>query len=133
MALEQAVERARQRITRGTEMYVDGHLDRPAYEALCAKARADMESADAELGRLRGVEPARSLPPLDVVLQAAGGWASAFRDVSVSDQREVLGVLIDQVTPERIRRAKYRVRISWTPIGEALSQATADMRLESVA
>ena len=72
---------------------------------------------------LRGIEPAPTLPSLKAVLREAGGWAAALRDGDVAARREVLAVLVDRVSPVRLRRGQYGVEIVWTPLGEALQAA----------
>jgi hypothetical protein len=111
-------------MTRATEMYVDGDLDRANYEALCDKARADLEASETELARLREARPEPALPTLDAVLGEAGDWAAALESADVPSQRDVLGALIDRVVPRRISRGKFEVEISWTPLGEGLRQLT---------
>jgi hypothetical protein len=51
-ALEQVIERARLRSTRGTEMFIDGDLVRGRYDSVCAKAEADIASAETEFATL---------------------------------------------------------------------------------
>jgi len=51
--------------------------------------------------------------------------ALALREEAKAAQREVLGVLIERVTPERIGRGRYRVEITWTARGEALRVAAS--------
>jgi hypothetical protein len=74
-ALYQAIERARQRITRGTEMLTDGDIARDRYDAVCTKAEVDISAAEAELATLSGETLIRPLPDLDGVLARVGGWA----------------------------------------------------------
>src|SRR5439155_5526065 len=60
--LERDATKARERLTRATEMYVDGQLDRDGYDGMVAKARAALEAAEQELARLRKEQPVRALP-----------------------------------------------------------------------
>jgi DNA invertase Pin-like site-specific DNA recombinase len=119
--LERTAAQARQRLLRATEMYVDGKLARDAYEPLCEKARAELETATAALQCLE--PPAHSspeLPPLAAVLADLGGWAPTLAAADVPTQRDVLVQLVQAVTPVRVRRGHYRVEITWTPLGDAL-------------
>lgn len=50
--LEGELQRARDRVRRGTELMVDGAIERQAYYDLVAKARADSESPESELAAL---------------------------------------------------------------------------------
>jgi DNA invertase Pin-like site-specific DNA recombinase len=131
--LEQVVERAKQRMTRAAEMFVDGNLDRTGYDGLCQKARADIEGADAELARLGEINADPTLPPLDEVLKDAGGWATPLRGADVPAQREVAATLIDHLEPRRVGYGRYEVSIVWTPLGEALEKMAAAMEATSAA
>jgi hypothetical protein len=84
---------------------------------------SDLEQAQSELARLGAEAPVSVLPPLEQVLAEAGGWRRALREADIAAQREVLGALIERVSPERIGRGRYRVEITWTARGEALRAA----------
>ncbi len=118
--LERIAQQARGRLTKAAVLFADGDLDRPGYELLRDKARADLEAVEAELGQLgaRTLEP--TLPPLETVLSAAGGWALALQAGDVAAQREVLATLVERVIPMRVRRGEYAAEIVWTPLGQAL-------------
>jgi hypothetical protein len=69
---QSAIERSRKRITRATELFVDGTVDKLAYDALVAKARDEVSAAEKELAEL---EPSRTrapeaLPPLESITAA---------------------------------------------------------------
>ncbi len=131
-ALEQAFERARQRIVRGTEMLLDGDLDRPSYDAICARARADIEASEAELARLPSEQPAVGLPDLQVVLREMHHWAAVLAESDVPRQREVLFHLIEQVVPHHgTVRGHYEVEIVWTTLGLALRSALGSIKEEA--
>ncbi len=120
--LESAIERSRKRITCATELFVDGNVDKAAYDALVAKAREEISAAENELAAL---QPTRakapdSLPPLESVIAAAGSWVTVMQGADAEAQREVLAVLVDHMVPVRERPGAYRVDITWTPLGEAL-------------
>jgi hypothetical protein len=124
--LEVQVQRSRERIQRATTLFVDGMIEKAAYDDLVAKARADMEAAESELPSLRrepGTTP--TLPPIEQVLAAAGSWASVLDGADVAAQREVLAVLVERIVAVRERQNVYRVDITWTPLGEALRAMTA--------
>jgi hypothetical protein len=95
---------------------------------LVAKARADSASAENELAALaRAQQPSRAnLPPLEQVLTAAGDWASVLRGADIEAQREVLVILVDRIVATRESRDVYRLEVSWTSLGEALRERTAD-------
>ncbi|MDP8921982.1 MAG: hypothetical protein M3O34_03800 [Chloroflexota bacterium] len=119
-ALEGEVARARKRLTDAAVLLVDGTIDKAGYEHLRDKATADLEAAEAELARLRGVAAMPTLPAFDDVLREAGGWAAAIRDANTSELREVIGILVEGVLPVRRRVGRYDARITWTPAGKAL-------------
>ena len=106
-------------------LFADGDIDKPGYELLRDKARADLDAATEELSRLQTVEPTVTLPPLETVLAAAEGWGAAMRDGDIAAQREVLAALIERVVPVRIERGTYGVEVTWTPLGEGLRAAVA--------
>jgi site-specific DNA recombinase len=126
--LEAQIQRARQRITRATELLVDGTIERDAYDDLVAKARTDAEVADAELVTMSRAmkRAAPKLPPLADVLAAAGSWTSVLQGADVVAQREVLAVLLERVVAERERQGVYRVDLTWTPLGVALRVPTTN-------
>jgi hypothetical protein len=74
-----------------------------------------------------------TLPPLADVLRAAGGWATALAGADVPTRREVLAELIERVVPVRLAPGRYRVEITWTPLGEALRALAAGAVTESAA
>lgn len=126
--LESQVQRARERIRRGTEMFVDGRIGQQAYDDLVAHARADVSDAETELHaqvvqrRISEV----TLPPLEEVLGRAQDWALVLQGADVAAQRKVVCEFIEQLTPRRVRVGEYRADITWTPLGQAL-RASAEV------
>ena len=118
--LVRETEQSRSRLTKAAVLFADGDIDKPGYELLRDKARADLDAATEELSRLQVAEPSVALPPLETVLAAAEGWGAAMRGGDIAAQREVLAALIEQVAPVRVGRGKYEVEIVWTPLGEGL-------------
>ncbi|MDP9469932.1 MAG: recombinase family protein [Chloroflexota bacterium] len=118
--LERIAQQARGRLTTAAVLFADGDLDRAGYELLREKARTDLEAAEAELGQLRVSILEPSLPPLETILGAAGGWSLALRTGGVAAQREVLATVVERVLPMRVRRGEYAVEFVWTPLGQAL-------------
>lgn len=119
--LEASVARGRQRIVGATEKFVDGDIDKSAYDALCAKTQASMKAAEDELARLRNTSQSHTpLPPFDQVLNELGGWSAALQGADLMAKRELLAGLIQAIVPGRVGRGKYTVDITWTPLGEAL-------------
>jgi hypothetical protein len=92
--LERERDRAQERLRRAALMFVDGNL---AHDS----AQKDLEAADAELSRFRGVAPVAALPSLDEVLRELGGWASVLHGADIAAKRDVLATLIDRVVPIR--------------------------------
>jgi hypothetical protein len=120
-ALERDAKQARTRLTDAATLLVDGILDRAGYELARDRHQADLLAAEAELSRLGAARPAVTLPPLAEVLNLAGGWGEIIRAGSIPAQRELLGLLVAKVTPERLGRGKYRPLIEWTELGAALA------------
>jgi site-specific DNA recombinase len=127
-ALERDAERSRKRLTDAALLLVDGKLDALAYGELRMRVQAEMDAAEAELARLRGVKADPTLPPLDEVLASAGGWREMLCSGGVPTRREVLGLLLDAVVPERVGWGRYDARLAWTPTGAALAKLAAGAR-----
>lgn len=123
--LEQAAERAKQRLAKATRKFVDDEIDKTAYGELCRQEPADLAAAERELARLQALAPppARDLPDLEAALAPLGGWAAALRVADVVAQRETLRVLIEYIIPIRLGRGHYEAQIAWTPLGEQLLAA----------
>jgi site-specific DNA recombinase len=118
--LEAIIAKARQRLDRANDRFVDGEMPKGEYDSACARYAAEIESAHAELATLTSPSPAKKLPPLDVALRAVGGWSRAVSSADVMTQREVLRELIESVHPRRLDVGKYDIDVVWTPTGEAL-------------
>jgi site-specific DNA recombinase len=122
---EQAAEKARERLKRLALLYADGELDRQGYDLGRLQAQADLDLSTAALEGLEGPRaPRPTLPDLDTALRQAGSWRSVLASGSVPAQRDVLAVLLDEVVPERVGFARFEPRLTWTPLGEALRQAS---------
>jgi site-specific DNA recombinase len=119
-ALEQGIQATRRRISTASVKFLDGELDRAAYDIVRVDLQAELESAEAEVARLRGRQRPAGLPAMDAVLAGVGGWARALRSAPIPARREVLGVLIDQVIPVRLGYGRYEAQVAWSPIGRAL-------------
>ena len=61
------------------------------------------------------------------VLSLAGGWTEIIAAGSIPSQRDLLGLLIAKVVPERIGYGQYEARIAWSPLGAALVDVTDQM------
>ena len=118
--LDQQLRTARRRISAASVKFLDGDLDREAYDIVRADLAADLEAAEAELTRLRGRARPAALPPLDAVLAGVGGWAKAMKTAAPAPVRHALGVLIERAEPVRVGYGKYEARLDWTPIGWSL-------------
>ena len=121
------MQRARERIQRATTLFVDGMIEKDAYDDLVVKARADADAAETELATVRheSERPGPKLPPLDQVLATAGSWTDILEGADLGAQREVLAVLVERIVPIRERPGVYRVDVRWTPLGEALRATSA--------
>ena len=121
-AHERAADKARERIRRLALLYADGALDRAGYELGREQAAADLDAAERALAALRGAEREPELPPLDQVLREAGGWQAILAGADTAARRDVLALIVETITPERVGWGKYEAKIVWTPLGEALSR-----------
>ena len=73
----------------------------------------------------------KSVPPLIRVHNSLGGRLAVLRTADAKARRDVLRELIETVHPERVSFGKYRVRIVWTPAGEALGSLVERMATAS--
>jgi hypothetical protein len=119
--LEADIARARARRAHAGDQLLDGTMTKADYTVGIARAEELEHIALSELSKLRVDK--QTLPPLDEVLQRAGGWLAILRSGDVSDRREVIAALIEHVTPIRERRGVYRVHPEWTPLGKELAEA----------
>jgi hypothetical protein len=136
--LESRLTSLENRINRATDFYCDEKIDKPRYDELCRRAMAEQEAIAEELALLRSTQPTTpSLPPLESLRKDAESWAKCFLIVDpdtqhpryLSEHRDILALLIDRVVPVRIAFGKYRVEITWTPLGEtvrSLSQSLVE-------
>ncbi|MDP8921555.1 MAG: recombinase family protein [Chloroflexota bacterium] len=118
--LRAEVDHARKRLADAAVLLIDGMLDRAGYDAARTRIEADLIAAEAEIGRLEQVRSTPSLPDLEVVLAAAGGWAGVLDRGSVEARRRVLVELIDHVRPVRQGHGVWFGELVLTPLGEAL-------------
>jgi hypothetical protein len=126
--LEAEVEKARARIRRATDLFVDGAIDKAEYDDKCRRERAELDVAQAELARLRAYRPPSPLPPLDEVLGEIGGWANVIAAMDVAAQRNVVAMLIERIVPVRVARGKYEPKIQWTAIGDGFDRLVTALR-----
>jgi DNA invertase Pin-like site-specific DNA recombinase len=118
--LEQQLQTTRRRISALSVKFLDGELDRTAYDLTRADLQADLDGAENELIQLRTQVKPATLPPLDGLLRGAGGWARAMQTAAPGPVRQALGVLVERVEPVRLGRGAYEARVAWSPIGEML-------------
>lgn len=124
-AHEQAAAKARERIKRLALLFADGDIDREGYDLGRGQAQADLEAAERELTRLGAVRPSPPMATLEEAVRLAGGWRAALTGGELARQREVLGALIESVTPDRVSHGKYRASIIWSDVGEQLRTLVA--------
>jgi hypothetical protein len=125
--LEDSSAQLRQRLARATTKFVDDLITRSEYDALVKRTEADLVVIEGELAVLRAAEPAPLLPPFREALEALGGFEAAVKAMDTRAQREVLVTLIDHVTPRRAGLGAYTAEVAWTPLGEALRRAGAEL------
>ena len=80
-----------------------------------------MASAELEVTRLLQAVTAPALPDIDVVLEAAGGWAGVLEMGSIEARCRVLAELIDQVKPICPGHGIWFGKLALTPLGESLA------------
>lgn len=122
-------ERARERLRRATDLFVDGQLTKADYDDKSARERAALEATEAEIARLGATfEVAQpKLPSLETVLARARGWDDVLQQGEVPATRAILVELVEGVVPIKVAYATYRVRIAWTSVGAALQALRSTM------
>jgi hypothetical protein len=118
--LRAEAEQAKKRLADAAVLLIDGALDRAGYDAARSRIEAELTAAEREIARLLQGSSTPSLPELEVVLAAAGGWAGALDRGSIEAQRRVLVELIYHVKPVRQRHGVWASELVLTPLGEAL-------------
>jgi site-specific DNA recombinase len=120
--LEREAARARKRLADAARLLVDGTLDKAGYEALRDEERARLDAAEQGLTNfghtVRGTSA--TLPSLETVLRLARGWPEIIVAGSIPAKRDLLGLLVASVTPERVGWGKYAPVIKWTTLGMAV-------------
>jgi DNA invertase Pin-like site-specific DNA recombinase len=124
---ERCASDARRRLVDAMKKLVDGIMTEQDYQMFRDHVQAELETAEREVSRLRVLCDESSLPDLATVIADAGGWSVVLRQGDIPMMREVLGVLIDRVVPERVRRGQYLPTITWTPLGEALGRLRKEL------
>jgi hypothetical protein len=121
--LEAIITRARQRIDVATDRFLDGGLPKDEYDRAVTRYAREIEDTEAQLAAL--VTPAR--PALDGiasnltgVLRMLDDLARGFASEETAERRDVLRELIVKVEPTRLRYGEYRLKITWSPLGESL-------------
>jgi DNA invertase Pin-like site-specific DNA recombinase len=127
-ALKQIAEKARDRIRKLALLFADGEIDREGYELGRSQAQDDMSAVEAELKQVQPSRAVHKLPPLAEVLREVGGWTEALRAGDVSEQRAILGLLIEKLEVERMAFGKFRLVTTWTATGEALLELRARLQ-----
>jgi site-specific DNA recombinase len=126
--LEQQREKTRQRLAMASIKFLDGDLDKEAYDVTREALSREMEAIGKEIERIEGTKQ-RARPaveaPIDAVLAGVGGWARALQTAAPKPVREALGVLIQRIEPVRIGYGRYEARIEWTAIGRLLLEVGA--------
>jgi len=115
------VEQARKRLADAAVLLIDGTLDRAGYDAARARIETDLAAGELEIGRLQQAGTTPSLPDLEVVLTAAGGWERVLEQGTIRTRRRVLVELIDHVKPIRRGHGIWIGELVLTPLGEALA------------
>jgi hypothetical protein len=125
--LEREIQTAQRRLADAAGLLVDGSLDRLGYEVLRDRETARIQAAETERARVRPTEQPRTAmqkrPRLAHVLEKAGSWGRILREVNVAAQRAILNELVDRVVPMRDGYRAYLVKVTWTPLGQALRTA----------
>jgi DNA invertase Pin-like site-specific DNA recombinase len=120
-------DQAEKTLVNASRLFVNGELNKLAYDALATDETKKLNAATVRLVELEHEAPqarrgSRSDP--ERVLEQAGQWAGAFRQSDQSTQREVLTALIATIELHKAGYRKLRADITWTPAGDALAQVS---------
>ena len=101
--------RERQRLAEAARLLLAGTLDKEGSEALRDEERARLDAAEEGLASMSPTvkRVSAKLPPLDFVLRLAGGWLEIVAAGSISAKRDLLGLLIAKVAPQRAGWCEY--------------------------
>lgn len=121
--LESDITKAKARRARATDLLLDGTLAKADYDSAVSRADEMERVAVEELAKLNASVRVVDLPPLAEVLRKLGGWRPILEGSDVATQRQVVGALVESIVPVRVKRGEYRLSITWTPLGRALSGA----------
>jgi DNA invertase Pin-like site-specific DNA recombinase len=103
---------------KASRRFVDGELSREQYDPLYVSLQAELDALDAELTRLRGMSRPTQLPmALEPLLRSLTGWRNKLDSPDVPLVRDALAVLLERVTPVRVRRGEYTAELEWTALG----------------
>ncbi len=114
-------DNARRRIADATRLLVDGVISRAAYDLMAAEEQRRLEEAERVLHDVPTVSRVTALPSLSEVLLLFDGWTTVMKSTTISEQGAFLSLLIESVTPVRVRFGKYRADVAWTALGAALA------------
>ena len=115
--LDKATDRTRQRLIRATELLAAGDLEYSDYELVRDVLEKELYLQRPVLAQSQEVSP---VPSLATVLARVPDWESALSGTDVARQREALADLVEQVVPHRLRYARYRLEIHWTPLARTI-------------
>jgi len=122
--LETARTKTQARLDTLTNMRADREIDAAQYTRSTAQAIEELDRISAELKTLRARTPtAVPIGPLDAILGSCSAWARVFAAADASAVREVLGRLLESVSPVRLGRGVYEPNYAWTPTGWLVIQA----------
>jgi hypothetical protein len=124
--LEQAIEKSERRMSSATGLLADGAITKTAYDHMMVDEIRANDARQAELVSLCAKPAAPAPPSLDAVLASAGSWSQLLtaEGQDVTALRDLLGLLVQRIVPERVAWGRYQTHIDWTPLGEALRTAT---------
>jgi len=125
--LEQQLQTTRRRISAASVKFLDGDLDREAYDIVRADLATELDATEQELARLRGRARPAPIAPMDAVLSGVAGWAGALQAGAPRPVRDALATLLGRIEPIRVGHGKYEARLDWTPLGRALLVASVSL------
>jgi hypothetical protein len=122
--LEARLLRLRRQGTLASERWLEGRMDDRSYQDYQSKLRTDVAALEEQIGQTRAASaPERSLHSKIERFWNHAAKVSTAAPARLTAQRAVLEDVIAEMVPIREGRGRFRLEITWTPVGEALRKA----------
>lgn len=110
---EQDVAAKQKMISRASQEYFAGSIQKIAYDAVVADLGEQVALLEAEIAELRARGRRPAPMPIEALLGAIAAWAEGFRTAPITTQRAALAEIVEWVRPVRVGRGRYE--LTWLP------------------